>query len=197
MKISSGIVGDLCQSDDFDDWWISKDVEIPMFDNLKLKFIFMDFDPILDKNFITDADNALKFFLKKGTGDRCEISNHLYDICKIYFNSYPEMPRKERGEFKKMLAYKNIWEFVKPVEVYLTYNESGIMFLDIHCECDWDEEHGLQIVYKEGNDLSKISEIDGHLEFGENESFDDIHYLANNPHKYEYVLRKKWWMFWK
>lgn len=31
------------------------------------------------------------------------------------------------------------------------------------CECDWEEEHGLQLVFRQGKKLTRISDQDGHL----------------------------------
>ncbi len=39
----------------------------------------------------------------------------------------------------------------------------NLIYIQIAAECDWEEEHGLQIIYKNGNQLSRVSEQDGHL----------------------------------
>lgn len=31
------------------------------------------------------------------------------------------------------------------------------------CGCEWEEEHGLQLVFKEGKKLTRISGYDGHI----------------------------------
>lgn len=35
--------------------------------------------------------------------------------------------------------------------------------MQIAAECDWEPEHGLLIVYRNGNELSRVSDQDGHL----------------------------------
>jgi hypothetical protein len=37
------------------------------------------------------------------------------------------------------------------------------MYASLECNCDWEEEHGLLIVFKEGREVSKIGPYDGHL----------------------------------
>jgi len=33
----------------------------------------------------------------------------------------------------------------------------------VACECDWEPEHGLQLVFRQGRKLTRISAQDGHL----------------------------------
>lgn len=35
--------------------------------------------------------------------------------------------------------------------------------LSIECECAWEPEHGLQLVFASGERLSRVSPYDGHL----------------------------------
>jgi hypothetical protein len=39
----------------------------------------------------------------------------------------------------------------------------GRMYVSIECECDWEPEHGLQIVLRDGRTVSKVGPYDGHL----------------------------------
>lgn len=43
-----------------------------------------------------------------------------------------------------------------------TYRDKGI-YISLECNCDWEEEHGLQIVFKNGLNVNKIGPYDGHL----------------------------------
>ena len=31
------------------------------------------------------------------------------------------------------------------------------------CECEWEQEHGLQLVFRQGKKLTRVSDQDGHL----------------------------------
>jgi hypothetical protein len=33
----------------------------------------------------------------------------------------------------------------------------------LECECDWEPEHGLQIVFRDGREVTKVGPYDGHL----------------------------------
>ena len=35
--------------------------------------------------------------------------------------------------------------------------------VSLECECDWEPEHGLQIVFRDGRTVTKVGPYDGHL----------------------------------
>ncbi|MFI0410437.1 DUF6985 domain-containing protein [Actinomadura sp. 3N508] len=37
------------------------------------------------------------------------------------------------------------------------------VYVSLECECDWEEEHGLQIVFRDGRTVTKVGPYDGHL----------------------------------
>jgi len=37
--------------------------------------------------------------------------------------------------------------------------------VQITAECEWEPEHGLQIVYRDGSELKRVSQQDGHLTY--------------------------------
>jgi len=40
--------------------------------------------------------------------------------------------------------------------------EDGV-YVSIECSCDWEPEHGMQIVLRDGREVSKVGAYDGHL----------------------------------
>lgn len=41
-------------------------------------------------------------------------------------------------------------------------SEDGV-YLSIECECDWEPEHGLMLVYRDGPTIAKVGPYDGHV----------------------------------
>lgn len=37
------------------------------------------------------------------------------------------------------------------------------IYVSAECECDWEPEHGLQIVFRDGRTVTKVGPFDGHL----------------------------------
>jgi hypothetical protein len=48
------------------------------------------------------------------------------------------------------------------------------VYLSIECECDWEPEHGLQIVIREGRVVSKVGPYNGHLTNASAYGLDDL-----------------------
>ncbi len=162
-QVTSQVLGQLTQDENFSDWWKSKPFNIPFFDNMKLPIIFTGFEPEHDTTFLQEADQALTNFLQLTLVDRNAISDLAYRNCIAFLDAvdFDEADRPLRE-----IKYQNeIWEFIHPSEIYLTrrpYKEQD-MYVQVACGCDWEQEHGLQLVFRQGKKLTRISDQDGHL----------------------------------
>lgn len=162
-EIVSKFIGQLKQEDSFPDWWKSEEISIPFFDNEKLTITFMGFEPEQDQTFIAEVDQALINFLKLNTEDRNLISELVYKNCMGFLESVEY--DKADNQLRQIKNKDEIWKFIQPTEIYVTrrsYKERDI-YVMIACECDWEQEHGLQLVFRQGKKLTRVSEQDGHL----------------------------------
>lgn len=162
-EITSKIIGQLRQENQFPDWWKSSKIEVPFFENERLTVTFMDFEPEHDKTFIEEADQALTNFLKLNLVDRNSISDLAYRNRKDFLDAVDfdeaDLPLRQIKDCNE------IWNFIHPTEIYVTrrpYKEHDV-YLMLACECDWDQEHGLQLVFRQGKQLTRISDQDRHL----------------------------------
>jgi len=159
--IVSKSVGKLVQDKNFEDWWKSEEIAIPFFNNEPLSITFTDFEPDADLEFINRADSALSRFLQFGEKDRLKMS-------ELVFRNYSDLLEAVGNDVEFQLdvnGVEDIWRFVHPFELYVSrrpYSDKDIYVL-IHCSCDWEEEHGLQLVFRQGRQLTRVSDIDGHL----------------------------------
>jgi hypothetical protein len=162
-QITSQILGQLTQDENFDDWWKIDNVPIPFFDNKQIQVTFMDFDPNADKTFINEADAALRNFLNLSATDRNSYSEIVYKNCT---DTLDELGYDHVSpELANLTNPNNIWHFVNPSCIYVTRRHRRDMniYLSVSCGCDWEEEHGLQLVFRQGKQLTRISGHDGHL----------------------------------
>jgi len=66
-------------------------------------------------------------------------------------------------------------------EAIVTRRECGdrAVFISIECECDWEIEHGLELVFKRGLGITKVGPYDGHLTnsdaFGDDRYENDVY----------------------
>ena len=77
----------------------------------------------------------------------------------------------------------DVWAHVRlgcePMVVRRASGDKGI-YVSVECNCDWEIEHGLQIVFKNGLRVNKIGPYDGHLTLSDaynNESLDNVIYM--------------------
>ncbi|WP_367391230.1 hypothetical protein [Lewinella sp. LCG006] len=162
-KIDSKEIGELLQNEEFDDWWESEPIQIPLLENKALKITLMDFVPEEDDEFLAGADNTLKNFLSKKEEERFDLSDLVYKNCMEFLNAigYDEMD-KALWEIKNK---NEIWKYVYPQEIHITrrHRRDEDVYLSIICECEWEQEHGLQLVFRRGKQITRISSQDGHL----------------------------------
>jgi hypothetical protein len=50
----------------------------------------------------------------------------------------------------------------RPVASRRSYGDKAV-YISLECDCDWEVEHGLQIVFKEGRAVTKVGPYNGHL----------------------------------
>ncbi|MCW3125117.1 MAG: hypothetical protein JWO03_775 [Bacteroidetes bacterium] len=161
--IESQVIGQLTQEKTFPDWWTSDKIAIPLFDGQKLAITFMDFMPDDDAAFIPDADDALRSFLSMPVNSKQLYSNEVYRNCTDCLN---ELSDNDIPESVKNIKHENeVWKFVHPTEIYVTrrHRRDQDIYIQVACECDWEEEHGLQLVFRQGKKLTRVSAQDGHI----------------------------------
>ncbi|MFM9950047.1 MAG: DUF6985 domain-containing protein [Saprospiraceae bacterium] len=162
-EIISSVIGQLKQDKNLPEWWVSDEIEIPFFDNEKLTITFMDFEPAEDKTFIDEADQALTNFLKLNINDRNSISDLVHKNC-IDFLDAIEFD-EDNDQLKQLNNKHEIWNFVYPTALFVTRRNrrDHDIYVSIDCDCEWEQEHGLQLVFRQGKKLTRVSAIDGHL----------------------------------
>jgi hypothetical protein len=162
-KVISQVIGQLNPDATFFDWWQSNEVEIPFLNSKKMSITFINYIPGQDLNFIADADLALMNFMKLCRGDRNLISEFAYKKCMAYLE---EAGFDAEDEVLWKIEDRNeIWNFIYPTDIYVSrrqYKDQDI-YISIICECDWDVEHAVQFVFRQGKQLTRLSAYDGHL----------------------------------
>ena len=150
--IHSTVIGQLRQDERLTSWWEGDKVPVPFFNSKRLKVTF-NFSPDDDLDFIREADNALTNFLSKQASERLSISSLVYDnfIFFVHDVGYEGIDPLMRG----IEDENEIWDFVYPASIHVkrrTYNDKDI-YISIECNCEWEQEHGLQLVFRQGKKL--------------------------------------------
>jgi hypothetical protein len=140
------------------EWIVSSPIEIPYFDGQELTFTL---DTPNDED--TEAiEEAVRSFLALGPKDRFAASPHV-------FRNYHRMLEAVDQEYPScsITSADEVWSHVHPTEVFISKRgrRDDIIYIQITAECDWEIEHGLQIIYRDGSVLSRVSDQDGHLTY--------------------------------
>ncbi|RYX82840.1 hypothetical protein EON73_04115 [bacterium] len=151
--MTSKVVGQLNSINYDSDFFESKPFPIPYFDNKELKVGFVEakHQPYLDS-----ADKVLENFIALSSVDKIKDSNIIYR----YYSETLKLGYTIPLDIK---TAKDIWKFVTPTEIIIHWDENSDFYLCVSCDCEWEEEHGLQLVFKNGQNLTRASEHDGHF----------------------------------
>ncbi|WP_282032630.1 DUF6985 domain-containing protein [Winogradskyella eximia] len=194
-SIKSDIIGELNQDNQFEDWWHSLPIKIPFINNKTVEIAFMGFVPESDALFIKDADEALKTFLEKSETDRLSLSHLAYKNCMDFLNAI-EFDEADQPLWN-IKDENEIWNFIYPQTIFVTrrHRHDENIYINVTCECEWEQEHGLQLVFRQGKILTRISAQDGHITEAD---------AYNKPDNEDKLLSQfnastttsKWWKFW-
>jgi hypothetical protein len=159
-SITLPTVGTLHRSD-FDDWF-SMTRDVPLLGKA-MPITVADFhpdDPAQARR-LGLFDTALSSFLTLTSADRATASRRVLQNCHEYIDAVGE------DEWNAAMAAisnpEEIWTFVYPRDVSVAYDDdTRRVYVSIACECEWEQEHGLQLVYRDGSTLTRVSAQDGH-----------------------------------
>jgi hypothetical protein len=149
-------IGELRPHPDVPEWLLSSPIAIPYFDGLPLAFTL---DSLEDAD-EDEATDAIKSFLSLGPKDRLAASPYVY---KNYLRIAGLADDEDLG--CRIDSDAGVWRHVRPSELFVSrrHRRDRAIYVKIAAECDWEPEHGLQIVYRRGSELSRVSDQDGHL----------------------------------
>ena len=153
QHINSKIVGRLSPTDYDPDFFYSQPFPVPYFDNkaIKIGFVEAEHQPYLE-----GADKTLENFFGLASIDRIQNS-------EVVHHYYSETLKHDYTKPLDIQTTQHIWNFVNPTEIIIHWDENEQFYLCVSCECEWEDEHGLQLVFKNGITLIRASGHDGHF----------------------------------
>lgn len=161
-EVESTVIGTL-KNADFDDWWISDPKKIGFLDHEEMSFTITDYNPGEDEKLMEEADETIRNFLAKTLKEREAISTYVYQNCMDFLDAigYDEAD-KHLWDIKDP---QEVWNYVTPGEIYVSrepYEDKGV-YIRLTFRCEWEQEHGLQLVFNKEGKLVRVSEDDGHI----------------------------------
>ncbi len=156
-SITMAGIGTMEQSD-FADWWTAH-VPIPLFATT-LPVTFAGYNPqdTAQQPWLPLAAQAMQAFLQLDDQSRLSASPQVLQNCHAYIDAVGEQDWNQA--MAQIVEPAQIWDFVTPRHIMIEQHDGGI-YVSLHCDCEWEQEHGLLLVYAGGLTLSKVSEQDG------------------------------------
>ncbi len=107
------------------------------------------------------ATTAVMAFLGLGIKEKLAASEYV-------FANYSKMAElvDEEDLGCQISSKEDVWTHVHPSEIFVSKRRrrEQAIYIQVTAECDWEPEHGLQIIYRRGNELSRVSDQDGHVD---------------------------------
>jgi hypothetical protein len=106
-----------------------------------------------------DIDQAIKSFVALEPSALTDVEEHVFRYyldCKGFF---------EPGEpgYVEIARASDVWKYVQFGEEATVGREGNAVYISLVCNCDWEPEHGLQIVFKDGQRVNKVGPFNGHF----------------------------------
>ncbi|NJM30291.1 MAG: hypothetical protein HC855_09475 [Rhizobiales bacterium] len=163
--IQSAAAGTLTSGPDprLPDFWHSQPLPIPLLNGTPVSVIYSGYVLGEEPDALAEYDAALADFLRLGAGERKRATPHVHKHCRAEVDTADWPGRAEVDA--ATVSPERVWEFVKPLNIYVErrlFNDMDI-YVNVSCECAWDTEHGVALVFRQGKQLTRVGSNDGHL----------------------------------
>lgn len=127
-------------------WYYSEPMPVPMLDGEKCRIVVDGYDD--DPN-PEDFHAAIRNFLSAGPDVIDAAEPHIYR----YYQDCNAVWEPGDDEYLVIDRPSDVWMHAQfdtePTVTRRAYGDRGV-YISLSCRCDWEPEHGLQIVLKEG-----------------------------------------------
>ncbi|MES2072966.1 MAG: hypothetical protein V4488_21615 [Pseudomonadota bacterium] len=154
-------LGKLSRDAELDDWLISAPVAVPYLGGAELEFVLEGMEGDARPQ---EFAEAVASFLAKVQAEQALAAPH---ILEAYRSAVTEMAPDKPACV--IASASEAWQHVQPEEVRVCRRQQGDrkVYVQVVADCDWDHEHGLQLVFRAGRELSRVSIFDDHLTYAD------------------------------
>jgi hypothetical protein len=142
-------LGNLQPDPHIEDWWVSTEIPISYLGGLRLTFT-VDLE---SEKSPEELSAAIRRFLALPESARFAANAEIFD----YYSQVVEQVGEEDFDFK-IGDECGVWGHVHFTSIFVgrTLHESREIYVRAMAGCDWDEEHGLQIVLLGGDIFDRV-----------------------------------------
>jgi hypothetical protein len=152
------LLGEL-ENDQFDDWLRSKPIAVNALGEDKFEFIFEEYEEDDSKE---EFHEAIENFLSIDESVLTKAQDYIYQ----YYKEILVQLLPDDEWYVEIARPEDVWKHIQfgrtPMVSRRPYGDE-LVYISLECSCDWEREHGLQIVFKQGLYINKVGPYDGHL----------------------------------
>jgi hypothetical protein len=153
-------LGEVTSCTDIEGSYQSEPLPVPVLGGKICRVIAEEYENDPNKS---EFHTAISNFLSIGPEVLRAVEQHIYQYYKDTFDILEPDPEED---FVIIKTPADVWQHIEfgdcPVVSRRPYRDKKV-FVSLECECAWEEEHGLQIVFRNGLTVNKIGPFDGHL----------------------------------
>jgi len=159
VKLSGPVIisvkglGDMRRNPDrrFSAWLWSEPVRVEVFEGKLLPFVIETEEVDLASS-IESIESAVANFLAMNASQREGITEFVY---KSNFEFY-----REESDYLEVKDPSDLWRYIYPDEVFVKQKlEDKDFYIQVSGECEWDHEHGLEMVFKHGDQIVSAGQV--------------------------------------
>jgi hypothetical protein len=140
-------------------WLYSRELPIAVLGGQMCRLVLSGYEEDDGKD---DFHEAIANFLAVPEAVLKDAATHILEYCEdMNSNWEPEDP-----EYVAIDRPQDVWKHLRignePMIERRAYGDRGV-YISVECGCDWEPEHGLQIVFKNGVVVNKVGPYNGHL----------------------------------
>jgi hypothetical protein len=140
-------------------WYQSQPTAVPVLGGQMCRIIVDGYDDDPDPE---DFHAVIRNFLSADTRVLTDAESHIFR----YYQDCNAVWEPEDEEYIVIDSPSGVWQHIRfgtePTVSRRQYGDQRV-YVSLECECDWEPEHGLQIVFEEGLRVNKVGGYDGHL----------------------------------
>lgn len=153
------LLGELELEDDEFDELRSKPTIVDVLGGDKFEFIFVEYQEDESKE---EFHEAIGNFLSIDESVLKKAQDYIYQYYKDIFVQL--VPGDDW--YVEIASPEEVWKHIEFGSDLIVERQSygdELVYISLGCSCDWEREHGLQIVFKQGLYVNKVGPFDGHL----------------------------------
>ncbi|PTE08953.1 DUF6985 domain-containing protein [Mesorhizobium helmanticense] len=147
-----------CRFDERNGCYVSEPISLAVMNGDKCRILVEGYD---EDPPVEDFHKAIANFLEAPNTVLRAAASHIF---KYYLDVKANI--EPADDFPSISSPSEIWQFVQlGGEAFVSRRPEGDngIYVSLECNCDWEPEHGLQIVFKNGAVVNKVGSYDGHL----------------------------------